>query len=68
MEACQVRKSDKDRAKKRPSQNARSKMAANDAVDISNWSLFEREPASSGRPTPYLLGPIVGATTETTAR
>eukprot|EP00903_Cladosiphon_okamuranus_P015430 g14252.t1 len=43
-------------------------MAAIDAVDISNWSLFEREPVSSGRPTPYLLGPIVGATTETTAR
>ncbi|CAM9155057.1 unnamed protein product, partial [Hapterophycus canaliculatus] len=42
--------------------------AANDAVCIDNWSLFEREPESSGRPTPYLLGPIVGAVTETTAR
>ncbi|CBN74005.1 conserved unknown protein [Ectocarpus siliculosus] len=38
------------------------------AVCIDNWSLFEREPSSSGRPTPYLLGPVVGAVTETTAR
>lgn len=40
----------------------------NNAVCIDNWSLFEREPEDSGRPTPYLLGPIVGAVTETTAR
>lgn len=37
-------------------------------VDIGNWSLFGRENASSGRPTPFLVGPIVGEVTETTAR
>lgn len=37
-------------------------------VDIGNWSLFGREDVSSGRPTPFLVGPIVGEVTETTAR
>ncbi|CAN0069108.1 unnamed protein product [Ectocarpus sp. 4 AP-2014] len=35
-------------------------------VDISNWNLYGR--SSSGRPAVWLVGPIVGACTETTAR
>ncbi|CAN0062357.1 unnamed protein product [Ectocarpus sp. 6 AP-2014] len=38
----------------------------NGAVDISNWNLYGR--SSSGRPAVWLVGPIVGACTETTAR
>ncbi|CAN0064472.1 unnamed protein product [Scytosiphon promiscuus] len=36
------------------------------AVDISNWDLYGR--SSSGRPVVWLVGPIVGACTEKTAR
>eukprot|EP00904_Undaria_pinnatifida_P002914 jgi/Undpi1/12623/HiC_scaffold_6.g02291.m1 len=35
-------------------------------VDTRNWSLYGR--AEVGRPTPFLVGPIVGAVTETTGR
>ena len=42
--------------------------SAEGPVDIGNWSLFGRDDASSGRPTPFLVGPIVGEVTETTAR
>lgn len=38
-------------------------------VDVSNWSFYSRPPTgTAARPTPYLVGPIVGAVTETTAR
>lgn len=39
---------------------------ADGPVDTRNWSLYGRTQA--GRPTPYLVGPIVGAVTETTGR
>lgn len=39
---------------------------ADGPVDTRNWSLYGR--AEVGRPTPYLVGPIVGAVTETTGR
>ena len=43
-----------------------SRSDADGAVDTSNWSLYGR--AEVGRPTPFLVGPIVGAVTETTGR
>lgn len=36
------------------------------SVNIDNWSLFGR--SSSDRPTPFLVGPIVGVVTESAAR
>ena len=35
-------------------------------VDISNWNMYGR--ASSGRPVVWLVGPVVGTCTETSAR
>eukprot|EP00904_Undaria_pinnatifida_P002908 jgi/Undpi1/12618/HiC_scaffold_6.g02287.m1 len=46
----------------------RKSHGAEGPVDIGNWSIFGREDESSGRPTPFLVGPIVGKVTETTAR
>lgn len=44
-------------------------VSAEGSVDISNWSLFGRgAPGAAARPTPFLVGPIVGAVTETTGR
>lgn len=44
-------------------------VSAKGSVDISNWSLFGRAmPGATARPTPFLVGPIVGAVTETSAR
>lgn len=38
-------------------------------VDVSNWSFYARpHQTGAARPTPYLVGPIVGTVTETDAR
>lgn len=38
------------------------------AVDVSGWSFYGRDPEGEGGPTPFLIGPIVGAVTENKAR
>lgn len=44
-------------------------ISADGAVNVDNWSFYAR-PKTQGPPrsTPYLVGPIVGTVTETTAR
>lgn len=39
--------------------------ALDSGVDVENWSFYGR---GDTRPTPFLVGPIVGSVSETTAR
>lgn len=38
------------------------------AVDVSSWSFYGRQAEGKEAPTPFLIGPIVGAVTENKAR